>query len=332
MTEAASASVGLALSPETFAKLSPGPVLLAHLKSNTRRSGRRPDEFRTPAINKGSLTHVNGSAVVRIGNTAVVCGVRAELLHASDMPKPPRHGQNQDEDDLVEELGLIVPNVELSTGCSPGHLPGNPPGSQAQSLTYRAHTLLGGVLRLHDLQIEYELPANEDEDSGAEPTKAIKGYWTLYVDVYCMALDGNAVDAISLAVVSALQDTTLPKAWWDADRETIVCSPLAAQGRRLQLKVLPLTTTFAIFSTASPLKQKNSAQSWMLADPDNFEEDCCEETVTVALNYDTSSGSIRSSCLQKQGGAFVNKQIMRQCIEASEARCALLLTLLKESN
>jgi exosome complex component RRP43 len=330
MTEAATGSFGLALSPETFAKLSPAPVLLAHLKSNVRRSGRRPDEFRTPAINKGSLTHVNGSAVVRVGNTAVVCGVRGEILHASDMPKPPRYGQGEDENALIEELGLLVPNVELSTGCSPGHLPGNPPGSQAQSLTYRTQVLLNNVLNSSDLQVEYEVPASEDDEADAEASKVIKGYWTLYIDVYCMALDGNAMDAICLAAISALQDTTLPKARWDADRETIVCSPLAAHASPLNLRTLPLTSTFAIFSTASPLKQKNQAESWTLADPDNFEEDCCKETVTITLDYSKSDGSPRSRRVEKQGGAFVNKQIMRQCIDASEARCAQLLTLLKQ--
>jgi exosome complex component RRP43 len=330
MTEAASGSLGLALSPETFAKLSPAPVLHAHLKSNVRRSGRRPDEFRTPAINKGSLTHVNGSAVVRIGNTSVVCGVRGEILHASDMPVPPRPGQTDEDNAPIEELGLLVPNVELSTGCSPGHLPGNPPGSQAQSLTYRTQTLLNRVLNSSDLQIEYEVPASEDDEVGAETSKVVKGYWTLYIDVYCMALDGNAMDAICLAAVSALQDTTLPKAWWDADRETIVCSPLAAHASPLQLRALPLTSTFAIFSTASPLKQKNQAESWTLADPDNFEEDCCKEAITVTLEYSKSIDGPQSRRFEKHGGAFVNKQIMRQCIDASEARCAQLLTLLKQ--
>jgi hypothetical protein len=34
--------------------------------------------------NAGSLTHTNGSAVVRIGDTAAVCGVRAEILHTKE--------------------------------------------------------------------------------------------------------------------------------------------------------------------------------------------------------------------------------------------------------
>jgi len=70
---------------ETFAKLSPHPYLLAHLQPSsetskpTRANGRAPKQFRQPHVNNGSLTHAEGSAVVRIGDTTVVCGIRGEV-------------------------------------------------------------------------------------------------------------------------------------------------------------------------------------------------------------------------------------------------------------
>ncbi|KAK0309653.1 hypothetical protein LTR82_015005 [Friedmanniomyces endolithicus] len=190
---------GLAFSRETFAKLTPAPFLQAHLQQPEpiRPNGRSLDAFRTPTIHTGSLSHSNGSAVVRLGDTAVVCGVRAEILLASDIPHPP--SEDTSEDDLVERLGLLVPNVELSTGCSPDHLPGNPPSTSAQALSYRVLSLMhtSNLIRPGDLSIQYMEPASDDDLPDEGPKTVTKAFWTLYIDVMCIALDGNPFDAPS---------------------------------------------------------------------------------------------------------------------------------------
>jgi len=129
---------------DTFAKLSPHPYLLAHLQPSTssskpsRANGRSPTQFRPPHINNGSLTHAEGSTVVRIGDTTVVCGVRGEILLASDVGgyraslKSSRPGHDE-----ARELDLLVPNIELATGCSPAFMPGQPP-----STSIRANSLI----------------------------------------------------------------------------------------------------------------------------------------------------------------------------------------------
>ena len=329
MANGQTATPGLSFPRETFAKLTPKPFLHAHLKQTDpiRPNGRFPDEFRKPTINVGSLTHSNGSAVVRSGDTAVVCGVRAELLLASDIPHPPNGSSN--EDDLVEDLGLLVPNVELSTGCSPAHLPGNPPGSLAQSLSYRILSLLlsSGMVKANDLKIEYEEPHTDDDLPDEGPKLVTKAYWTLYIDILCIALDGNAFDVACTAMIAALQQTILPKAWWDPDREMIVCSPRLAEVTRLRLSCLPVSSTFAVFSTASPLKLRSDARKWILADPDSFEEDVTAEllTVTVVLNADQSLTVVR---LEKLGGSALGRDAITSCIRSAEERCNTLMTLL----
>lgn len=320
---------GLSFSRETFAKLTPKPYLHAHLKQTDpiRPNGRSPGEFRKPTINVGSLTHSNGSAVVRSGDTAVVCGVRAELLLASDIPHPP--SDNAHEDDLIEDLGLLVPNVELSTGCSPAHLPGNPPGSLAQSLSYRILSVLltSGMISSRDLKIEYEEPPTDDDLPDEGPKVVTKAYWTLYIDILCIALDGNAFDAACVAMVAALKQTILPKAWWDPDRELIVCSPRPAEATRLRLSCLSTAATFAVFSTASPLKPKNDGRNWILADPDGFEEEVSAEflTVTIALTADHGSKMVR---LEKLGGSALGKDTTKECIRLAEERCKALTAML----
>jgi len=321
MANGTSTAPGLSFPRETFAKLTPGPFLKAHLqqKDSVRPHGRTPHEFRKPTINTGSLTHSNGSAVVRQGDTAIVCGVRAEILLASDIPHPPK--EDTAEDDLVEELALLVPNIELSTGCSPTHLPGNPPSSLAQSLSYRLLSLLhtSQIIRPEDLSIQYTAPPSEDDLPDEGGKTVVKAYWTLYIDILCIALDGNPFDAAWAAVVAALQDTSLPLAWWDPDREAILCSPASAAAHRLQLNGLPVACTFAVFSTASPVKKREEAESWVLADPDGFEEGVCKEFLTVVV-VPQAKGHDGIVKLEKNGGVVIGRDLLRQCVELARKR------------
>ena len=311
MAETTSAPPGLSFPRATFAKLTPAPFLQAHFKQPqpVRPSGRRPNELREPVINTGSLSHSNGSAVVRLGDTSVVCGVRGEILLASEVPHPPKDETRTE--DIIENLNLLVPNVELSTGCSPAFLPGNPPSNLAQSLSWRLTSSLqaSDLVNPDDLTISYAEPQSADVDE--ESVVVVKAYWTLYIDILCISLDGNCYDAAWMAVMAALKNTTLPNAWWDADREAIICSPLANEARKLNLSGSPGATTFAVFSTASPLKQQSEAESWVLADPDSFEEDVCSETVTVVID----NGKLLR--IEKHGGARVGKEAMAECVSVA---------------
>ena len=192
----------LSLPPSQFARLQPHAYLLAHLsppassnQPSIRANGRSQSQFRVTSANTGSLTHTNGSAVVRVGDTAAVCGVRAELLHTDDIAswsvshastssgtgtgskrrklgdpihKPSQNtndqeGQSDDEDEdesHIQDHNLLVPNLSLSTGCAPGFLPGAPPSSLAQSLSHQILSLLHStrLVRAEDLRIWYQAP------------------------------------------------------------------------------------------------------------------------------------------------------------------------------
>uniref|UniRef100_A0A4W5LCU5 Ribosomal RNA-processing protein 43 n=1 Tax=Hucho hucho TaxID=62062 RepID=A0A4W5LCU5_9TELE len=87
------------------------------LKENCRPDGRELGEFRTTTLNIGSISTADGSALVKIGNTTVMCGIKGELAN------PPVDAPNK---------GYIVPNVDLPPLCSSRFRPG-PPGEQAQA-------------------------------------------------------------------------------------------------------------------------------------------------------------------------------------------------------
>lgn len=315
--------------PKTFAKLSPAAYLTAHLSQPSglpsRPSSRAPNEPRPVTANLSSLTHCFGSAVVRSGDTAVVCGVRAEILYARDVPRPYRSVSGQRESE-VESLGLLVPNVELSTGCAREFLPGNAPGSVAQSLSARVKRLLHvsgmvapGELRIYGRERDAEAAdAGVDESmDDADPEarqngQEVKAYWTLYIDTLVMSLDGNAFDTVWAAVVAALKDTRLPAATWDADTERVVCAPDKAQASSLKLTMTPFAKTFAVFEARDG---SQGYESWTLADPDAFEEGLCEEMVTAVVD---GRGNVIK--IEKSGGAVIGMQGLRDLVEDANRR------------
>lgn len=336
-------SPSLPFSPSQIAKLVPSAYLTAHLvprsgKSSPPRrpSGRTNVTFRQPSLKTSSLTHSNGSAVVRNGDTAVVCGVRAEILTTSSIagyrvrsttskPQPEVETEANGSDsrledhghDELQDLSLLVPNLELSTGCSPAHIPGSPPSTLAQSLSERILSLLhtSRIIDPSDLRIWHIPPA--DPESPNEPSGAeIKAFWTLYIDILFISLSGNPFDAAWMAVLAALHDTRLPRAWWDADRETILCSSIASEEKRLSLRGMPVASTFAIFQPEKHLRGRDGVdENYVLADPDGFEEGLCKETITISVDKGTKLVKI-----EKSGGGFIGKQNMEPLVKASLKR------------
>jgi len=118
--------MGLSFPAQTFQKLSPNSYLLRHLqaKEPTRPSVRTPEAFRSPTLHTNALSHAHGSAVVRTGDTAVVCGVRGEILsltHGEGRTKGRIVVQREDVtgntgDEEIKIHSLLVPNLELGTG------------------------------------------------------------------------------------------------------------------------------------------------------------------------------------------------------------------------
>ncbi|KAK5918064.1 hypothetical protein CgunFtcFv8_002863 [Champsocephalus gunnari] len=150
------------------------------LKENCRPDGRELSEFRTTTLNIGSISTADGSALVKVGNTTVMCGIKVELTNP-----------------LVEApgKGFIVPNVDLPPLCSSRFRPG-PPGEQAQAASQFIADVIESseVIQTEDLCIERG-----------------KLCWVLYCDMMCVDYDGNVLDACIIALLAALKNTKLPE-------------------------------------------------------------------------------------------------------------------------
>lgn len=319
----------LTLPRPIFAAVSPHPFLQAHLsadkKTPQRANGRAAHDFRRPGINTGSLTHANGSAVVRLGNTSVVCGVRTEILHEEDIsggndfaiPTSPSETDDQDDSEEINALRLVVPNVELSTGSTPSHIPGNAPSTFQQSLITRVKSLIlsTNILRASDLRILYT-PTTNPEGPDEEAETQIKGYWVLYIDVFFISVDGSAFDAAWIGMLAALRDTKLPKAWFDEEYEGMLCSDDPAEAHTLRLRGLPVPSTFAVFEGQAE-DGLDGEKDWILSDPDAFEESVCRESVCVVVD---GKKSVRR--IEKSGGRVVGRDAMKGLVKRAGMRWA----------
>jgi exosome complex component RRP43 len=277
--------------------------------------------------------------VVRIGDTTVVCGIRGEILLASNAAgyradRPATAPSSRDGYNEAKELDLLVPNIELATGCSPAFLPGQPPSTLAQSLSTSVYSLLhsSGLVNGEDLRIWYQPPEFTDpntmEDEEAEAMKPeIKAFWTLYIDVLFISLDGNPFDAAWAAVVSALNNVRLPKASWDPDREMIICEDSVASSKSLQLRGMPLAVTSLVFRAKDQAQGGGDKKHWILVDPDTFEEGLCDENITVIV--DCTGGKTRMLGISKAGGTIVGKEEMKGIVGLAETRWNSLSLLLK---
>ncbi|KAK9896957.1 hypothetical protein P389DRAFT_51565 [Cystobasidium minutum MCA 4210] len=209
--QASTSKNAYAIDPELFKRIQPADYLSRFLQEGYRPDGRRANEFRKPALNAGSISSADGSALVRLGETTVLCGIRAEVAEP---------------DLLAPNSGFLVPNVDLPAMCSSEFRPG-PPSDEAQVLSNRIRNiaLASRLLPLHTLCIK--------------PGKAV---WVLYADIVCINYDGNITDAALLALTAALKNTQIPVASWDEDTDSAV----AASDERIPLK-LSSTTLSASF-------------------------------------------------------------------------------------
>ena len=304
----------------TFAKLSPHAYLLASLDPSTntetpvRSNGRAANEARRTTINFESLSHAHGSAIVRLGDTTAICGVRAETILTPNIPSF-RASNTETE---LKEYELLVPNIELATGCAPQFLPGGPPSTLAQTLSTRLYSLLHSSKVIHpeDLRIWHTRPAEnleaDDEDRMEEENENTQGgekyvaaYWVLYIDIFFISFDGNPFDAAWAATMAALRDTKLPRAWFDSDRESVVCS--RKDSSPLTITHIPIACTAVVF-TGKETDRPSDGKYWLLVDPDRLEESLCDESVTIVV--DCKGGETNILSISKHGGSVLGPQLL----------------------
>ncbi len=165
-------------------KLSVVPSLKKEAFMALYKKGLRVDDrdLYTPrriTIETGVIEKAEGSALVKLGNTQVLAGVKA------DVGTPFRDTPNQ---------GVLTVHAEFVPLASPMFEPG-PPDDNAIELA-----------RVIDRSIR-ESHAVDLESLAIIPGEKV---WILWVDLYILDHDGNLFDASMLATMAALKTTRLP--------------------------------------------------------------------------------------------------------------------------
>lgn len=159
-------------------------------------------------------------------------------------------------------------------------------------------------------------PTDDSPDEHSPSQPEIKAFWTLYIDIVFISLDGNPFDAAWFAVLAALTDVRLPRAWWDADLDMILCDPSVVQSRRLQVNSCPVALSYGVFT---PKDTGEEGRKWVLVDMDAFEEGVCEETGTLVVK-DSGKGLVVVR-LEKNGGGGVGVREMKELVGLAAQRC-----------
>ncbi len=150
------------------------------LAKGVRLDGRRLYDYRSISIEPGYVDYrAEGSALVRLGNTVVLAGVKMDIV--PPFPDTPNEG-------------VLMVHAEFVPLASPTFEPG-PPDENAIELARVVDRSLREpkVVALDKLVLE--------------PGKSV---WRVYVDIYVLNHDGNLFDASMLASMAALMATRVP--------------------------------------------------------------------------------------------------------------------------
>jgi len=160
--------------------------LIDLLSKGKRTDGRSMDQVRKLEIKTGLIEKANGSAMVSLGNTQVIAGVKVDK--GTPFPDTP-------------DKGLLVVGAEVLP-LAAAYVEAGPPDENAIEL---ARVVDRGVRE------------SEMIDLSSLCIKEGKFVYAVFVDVNVLNVDGNLFDATSYAVVSALLTAKMPKFVLDGD-------------------------------------------------------------------------------------------------------------------
>jgi exosome complex component RRP42 len=185
--------------------------LISMLKRGLRSDQRDLVSPRNITIEVGVIEKANGSALVKLGKTQVLVGIKIE----PGKPFP----------DTPDE-GVLQVNSELVPMASPVFEPG-PPDENAIELAR---------------VIDRSLRDPKAIDLKSLVIRPGEKAWVLWVDVYVLDYDGNYFDASMLGVMAALMNTKLPEYEETESGELIVHRDKLTTPLKLNKRVVLVTT------------------------------------------------------------------------------------------
>jgi exosome complex component RRP42 len=237
--------------------------IISLLREGKRLDGRGFDDLRPVTVTVGCVTKAEGSAEAWLGESRVMAGVKIQV----GRPFP----------DTPDE-GVVITSSELFPIASPTFELG-PPGEQAIELA-----------RVVDRGIRHSNTINRKDLC----IKAGEFVYMILVDLYVLADHGNLIDVASIAAVSALMNTKLPKVKITDEGE----AKILEETTPLEMGPLPLTITFAKIGDS------------IFVDPSLAEERVLESRLSISIDGDDTIAA-----MQKWGTTPFTRQEVTDCVE-----------------
>ena len=308
---------------EVFRKLYPREFLKKFTSQGVRPDGRKLERARKLNVAAGTITSASGSAVVTLGATRVVAGVRAELARVATKKVVDGADAAAAAGETAfavvgtaEDAPLFAQSGQSGLDCSAQHVAVNVDLPPLCSARFRGGA--GARLPAEALVVAQRLNAVVRAAGAAlvDPAQFVfddEGLctWFLHVDVVCTNCDGAVYDAALVAVVAALRTVTLWRGHVDDDTARPVAH--ADSAFRLALGSVPVASSFATFDDA------------VLVDPTSEEEALQDARITVTC--DSASGRVYE--LAKTLGTPVPVRTISSCVQTAQKRAARVGSLIQ---
>lgn len=207
-----------------------------------RIDGRKNDEYREISLKTGIIATSEGSAIAKIGNTTVLAGIKVEIGELFEQNK-----------------GNFIVNVELSPMAHESFISG-PPDERAIEISR---------------VVDRGFRSAEVLDLEALALEPNKGY-TVFLDMYVLDYDGNAIDACYLAGMGAITNIKIP----------IYENGTLDRTRYLEKNILKNVVYSNTFAKIDDL---------ILLDPDYMESELADTIISIVLDKDKNLVGIQKT-------------------------------------
>lgn len=177
-------------------------------RQGKRIDTRTMDQFREVSVEVGTIKSAQGSALVKVGKTQVVAGIKVE--HAEPFPDKP-------------DSGMLIVNAELLPLASPTFEPGRP----SENAIELARVVDRGIRESNAIDLD-KLVIKSGED-----------VWAVFIDIYMLDYDGNLIDVSALAAIAALLNAKPPEdEAWTLPEFPIQKRPVAVTVAKINSKLM----------------------------------------------------------------------------------------------
>ncbi|CAI5451312.1 unnamed protein product [Caenorhabditis angaria] len=265
--------------------------LIAGIEDNIRNDGRTCADFRQVVLEQGVLTGTNGSCRVQLGHTTdVLAGIKLEL-------------ESFDKDSEKNTPPPFKFFVDFSANAS-SQFAGKGGDEYAEELSAALTTAYSN---------SYDILGN------LKKVQLADGYrWKIYVDVTVLQWNGSVIDAISLGVIGALHNLSIPEVEISPDDGGKVSIVLKRPrtGGNVRDEEVPVDTWKLDVSRCPLLVTVSKIGTGNVIDCTPEEETCIRSQLWVGLTP-ISNNDFEVTCVKQVGSGLLEIESVNEMISLS---------------